>query len=151
MKSETSKNLSRIARGVMRHFAQIGMHSLSEFSPARGLRVDIITLGMSDEIWIVECKSGQSDFKSDKKWQNYLDWCDRYFWAVDGKFPIDILPSDTGVIIADAYDASILREAPLNKLPAARRKKITKSIAISACNRLLTHTCLLYTSPSPRD
>ena len=140
MKLETSKNVSRIARGVMRHFAQIGMHSLSEFSPARGLRVDIITLGMSDEIWIVECKSGQSDFKSDKKWQNYLDWCDRYFWAVDGKFPIDILPSETGVIIADAYDASILREAPLNKLPAARRKKITKSIAISACKSLLTHT-----------
>ena len=140
MKSETSKNLSRIARGVMRHFAQIGMHSLSEFSPARGLRVDIITLGMSDEIWIVECKSGQSDFKSDKKWQNYLDWCDRYFWAVDRKFPIDILPFDTGVIIADAYDASILREAPLKKLSAARRKKITKSIAISACNRLLRHT-----------
>ena len=139
MKSETSKNLSRIARGVMRHFAQIGMHSLSEFSPAKGLRVDIITLGMSDEIWIVECKSGQSDFKSDKKWQNYLDWCDKYFWAVDGKFPIDILPSDTGVIIADAYDASILREAPLNKLPAARRKKITKSIAISACNLSLIH------------
>ena len=140
MKLETSKNLSRIARGVIRHFAQIGMPSLSEFSPTRGLRVDIITLGMSDEIWIVECKSGQSDFKSDKKWQNYLDWCDRYFWAVDGKFPIDILPSDTGVIIADAYDASIFREATLNKLPAARRKKITKSIAISACNRLLRHT-----------
>ena len=140
MNSETSKNLSRIARGVMRHFAQIGMHSLNEFSPARGLRVDIITLGISDEIWIVECKSGQSDFKSDKKWQNYLDWCDRYFWAVDGKFPIDILPSNTGVIIADAYDASIIREAPLKKLSAARRKKITKSIAIIACNRLLTHT-----------
>ena len=140
MKLETSKNLSRIARGVIRHFAQIGMPSLSEFSPTRGLRVDIITLGMSDEIWIVECKSGQSDFKSDKKWQNYLDWCDRYFWAVDRKFPIDILPSDTGVIIADAYDASILREAPLKRLSAARRKKITKSIAIFACNRLLTHT-----------
>ena len=124
----------------MRHFAQIGMHSLSEFSPARGLRVDIITLGMSDEIWIVECKSGQSDFKSDKKWQNYLDWCDRYFWAVEANFPIDILPPDTGVIIADAYDASILREAPLKKLSVARRKKIIKSIAKSACNRLLTHT-----------
>ena len=140
MKSETSKNLSRIARGVMRHFAQIGMHSLSEFSPARGLRVDIITLGMANEIWIVECKSCQSDFKSDKKWQNYLDWCDRYFWAVEANFPIDILPPDTGVIIADAYDASILREAPLKKLSVARRKKIIKSIAKSACNRLLTHT-----------
>ena len=140
MKPETSKNLSRIARGVMRHFAQIGMHSLSEFSPARGLRVDIITLGMSDEIWIVECKSGQSDFKSDKKWQNYLDWCDRYFWAVEANFPIDILPPDTGLIIADAYDASILRDSPLNKLSAARRKKIMNSVARSACNRLLLHT-----------
>ena len=140
MKSETSKNLSRIARGVMRHFAQIGMHSLSEFSPARGLRVDIITLGMSDEIWIVECKSSQSAFKSDKKWQNYLEWCDRYFWAVDANFPIDILPPDTGIIIADAYDASILRDSPLNRLSAARRKKIMNSVARSACNRLLLHT-----------
>ena len=140
MKLETSKNLSKISRGVMRHFAQIGLSSLSEFSPARGLRVDIITLGMANEIWIVECKSCQSDFKSDKKWQNYLDWCDRYFWAVEANFPIDILPPDTGVIIADAYDASILREAPLKKLSVARRKKIIKSIAKSACNRLLTHT-----------
>ena len=55
MKLETSKNLSRIARGVIRHFAQIGMPSLSEFSPTRGLRVDIITLGILDEILIVEC------------------------------------------------------------------------------------------------
>ena len=140
MKLESSKNLSRIARGVMRHFSQIGLSSLSEFSPIRGLRVDIITLGMSDEIWIVECKSGQSDFKSDKKWQNYLDWCDRYFWAVDANFPINILPSDTGIIIADAYDASILRDSPLNKLSAARRKKITQSVARSACNRLLLRT-----------
>ena len=140
MKLETSKNLNRIARGVMRHFSQIGLSSLSEFSPARGLRVDIITLGMANEIWIVECKSCQSDFKSDKKWQNYLDWCDRYFWAVEANFPIDILPPDTGVIIADAYDASILREAPLKKLSVARRKKIIKSIAKSACNRLLLHT-----------
>ena len=140
MKLETSKNLNRIARGVTRHFSQIGLSSLSEFSPARGLRVDIITLGMANEIWIVECKSCQSDFKSDKKWQNYLDWCDRYFWAVEANFPIDILPPDTGLIIADAYDASILREAPLKKLSVARRKKIIKSIAKSACNRLLTHT-----------
>ena len=140
MELETSKNFNTIARGVMRHFSQVGLSSLSEFSPTRGLRVDIITLGMSDEIWIVECKSCQNDFKSDKKWQNYLDWCDRYFWAVDANFPIGILPSDTGVIIADAYDASILRDSPLNKLSAARRKKIMNSVARSACNRLLLHT-----------
>ena len=140
MKFEAPRKLNRITRGVMRHFTQIGLSSLSEFSPTKGLRVDIVAIGLSDEIWIVECKSSQGDFKSDKKWQNYLDWCDRYFWAVDAKFPINILPSDTGLIIADAYDASIFREAPLNKLSAVRRKKITKSIARSACNRLLTHT-----------
>ena len=140
MKLEASKNFSKISRGVMRHFAQIGLSSLSEFSPIRGLRVDIVALGPSDEIWIVECKSGKNDFKSDNKWHNYLDWCDRYFWAVDAEFPIDILPYDTGLIIADPYDASILREAPLNKVSAARRKKLIKSIAKSACNRLLIHT-----------
>ena len=140
MKLEASKNFSKISRGVMRHFAQIGLSSLSEFSPIRGLRVDIVALGPSDEIWIVECKSGKNDFKSDNKWHNYLDWCDRYFWAVAAEFPIDILPSDTGLIIADPYDASILREAPLNKISVARRKKLIKSIAKSACNRLLVHT-----------
>ena len=113
---------------------------MSEFSRAKGLRVDIVAIGLSDEIGIVECKSSQGEFRSDKKRQNYLDWYDRYFWAIDVKFPINILPSDTGLIIADAYDASIFRDAPLNKLSAARRKKITKSIARSACNRLLTHT-----------
>ena len=139
MELKKSKGLNGIARGVMRHFDQIGLSSLSEFSPIKGLRVDIITLGMSNEIWIIECKSGQSDFKSDRKWHNYLDWCDRYFWAVDANFPIDILPINTGIIIADAYDASILREAPLNKLSPARQKKVIKSIAKSACNRLLRH------------
>ena len=139
MELKKSKGFNGIARGVMRHFDQIGLSSLSEFSPIKGLRVDIITLGMSNEIWIIECKSGQSDFKSDRKWHNYLDWCDRYFWAVDANFPIDILPINTGIIIADAYDASILREAPLNKLSPARQKKVIKSIAKSACNRLLTH------------
>ena len=140
MKLEASKNFSKISRGVMRHFAQIGLSSLSEFSPIRGLRVDIVALGPSDEIWIVECKSGKNDFKSDNKWHNYLDWCDRYFWAVGAEFPIDILPYDTGLIIADSYDASILREAPLNKVSVARRKKLIKSIAKSACNRLVVHT-----------
>ena len=139
MELKKSKGLNGIARGVMRHFDQIGLSSLSEFSPIKGLRVDIITLGMSNEIWIIECKSSQSDFKSDRKWHNYLDWCNRYFWAVDANFPIDILPINTGIIIADAYDASILREAPLKKLSPARKKKVIKSIAKSACNRLLTH------------
>ena len=140
MNLKVSKNDTKIARGVMRHFAQMGLPSLSEYSPVRGLRVDVIVLAPSDEIWIVECKSSKIDFKSDKKWQNYLEWCDRYFWAVDSDFPKDILPLDTGLIIADSYDAKILIESPLNKLPAARRKKIVRSMASTACNRLAAYT-----------
>ena len=67
MKFEAPRKLNRITRGVMRHFTQIGLSSLSEFSPTKGLRVDIVAIGLSDEIWIVECKSSQGDFKSDKK------------------------------------------------------------------------------------
>ena len=140
MNLKVSKNDTKIARGVMRHFSQMGLPSLSEYSPIRGLRVDVIVLAPSDEIWIVECKSSKIDFKSDKKWQNYLEWCDRYFWAVDSNFPKDILPFDTGLIIADSYDAKILREAPLNKLTVNRRKKIVRSIASTACNRLASYT-----------
>lgn len=140
MNLKVSKNDIKIARGVMRHFSQMGLPSLSEYSPVRGLRVDVIVLAPSDEIWIVECKSSKIDFKSDKKWQNYLEWCDRYFWAVDSDFPKDILPLDTGLIIADSYDAKILIESPLNKLPAARRKKIVRSMASTACNRLAAYT-----------
>ena len=80
MNLKVSKNDIKIARGVMRHFSQMGLPSLSEYSPVRGLRVDVIVLAPSDEIWIVECKSSKIDFKSDKKWQNYLEWCDRYFY-----------------------------------------------------------------------
>ena len=140
MNLKVSKNDTKIARGVMRHFSQMGLPSLSEYSPVRGFRVDVIVLAPSDEIWIVECKSSKIDFKSDKKWQNYLEWCDRYFWAVDSDFPKDILPFDTGLIIADSYDAKILREAPLNKLSVNRRKKIVRSIASTACNRLASYT-----------
>ena len=140
MNLKVSKNDTKIARGVMRHFSQMGLPSLSEYSPVRGLRVDVIVLAPSDEIWIVECKSSKIDFKSDKKWQNYLEWCDRYFWAVDSDFPKDILPFYTGLIIADSYDAEILREAPLNKLSVNRRKKIVRSMASTACNRLAAYT-----------
>ena len=72
---------------------------------------------------MVECKSCKADYQAVPKWQGYLEWCDRFFWAVDSDFPIKLLPDSTGVILADAYDTEITRMAPLEKLAAARRKK----------------------------
>jgi len=85
---------------------------------------------------VVECKSGRADFTSDAKWTGYLDWCDRYFWAVDAGFPTALLPDDTGLIIADAYDAEIVRMAPETRLAPARRAALTRRIARDAARRL---------------
>ena len=125
-----------LARGAARHLASLGIVSISEFIPARGLRVDLMALGPKGEIWIIECKSCLADFQSDKKWQGYLEWCDRFFWAVDAQFPVDILPGETGLIITDAYGGETVRDAPLSRLSATRRKSVVGKFAQTAAMRL---------------
>ncbi|MBM1815344.1 MmcB family DNA repair protein [Pseudosulfitobacter pseudonitzschiae] len=125
-----------LARGVARHLAALGMVTVEELVPTRGLRVDVMALGPRGEIWVVECKSSRADYMTDSKWQGYLEWCDRFFWAVDADFPTDLLPEGTGLIIADAYDAEVIRMAPEDKLPAARRKVMVQKFATHAARRL---------------
>lgn len=126
----------RLARGVCRHLRALDFVAIEEFVPAPGLRVDVLALGPKGELWVVECKSGRADFQSDRKWQGYLDWCDRFFWAVDQDFPTELLPADTGLILADAYDAEILRMAPETPLAPARRKVMVQKFARHAALRL---------------
>ncbi|WP_418592208.1 MmcB family DNA repair protein [Ponticoccus sp. (in: a-proteobacteria)] len=125
-----------LARGVCRHLLTHGFAVIEEFVPERGLRVDVMALGPKGELWVVECKSSRADFLCDEKWQGYLPYCDRYFWAVDQDFPTDLLPGETGLIIADGYDAEILRMGPEEKLAAARRAKLTRKFAVHAARRL---------------
>ena len=125
-----------LARGTARHLISHGFACLEEMVPCRGLRVDVMALGPKGEIWVVECKSSRADFTSDHKWDGYLEWCDRFFWAVDEAFPTELLPDETGLILADAYDAEIIRMAPEDKLAAPRRKSIVQSFAIQAARRL---------------
>ena len=125
-----------LARGVSRHLRGHGFVSIEEFVPVRGLRVDVVALGPKGEIWVVECKSSRADFQTDSKWQGYLEWCDRYFWAVASAFPTDLLPDDTGLIVADSYDAEIIRMAPEDRLAPARRKKLIQKFAMDAARRL---------------
>ena len=125
-----------LARGVCRHLASHGFACIEEFVPSRGLRVDVAALGPKGELWVIECKSSRADFTSDDKWHGYLEWCDRFFWAVDDAFPADLLPQGTGLLIADGYDAEILRMAPEDKLAAARRKVMVHKFACHAARRL---------------
>ena len=125
-----------LARGVSRHLLGHDFVTLEEVVPTPGLRVDVMALGPKGEIWVVECKSGRADFRTDCKWQGYLDWCDRFFWAVDADFPTDLLPQGTGLILADAYDAEILRMGLETPLAGARRKMMVQKFARHAALRL---------------
>ncbi len=125
-----------LARGVSRHLRSYNFVTIEEFVPTRGLRVDVLALGPKGEIWVIECKSSRADFSSDNKWQGYLDWCDRYFWAVDGDFPTGLLPAETGLIIADAYGGEIIRTGAEAKLAPARRKVLIQKFARHAATRL---------------
>ncbi|WP_419762638.1 MmcB family DNA repair protein [Defluviimonas aestuarii] len=125
-----------LARGVCRHLLHHGFVTVEELVPTSGLRLDVLALGPKGELWIVECKSSRVDFTSDRKWQNYLEWGDRFFWAVDADFPVELLPEGTGLILADAYDAEIVRMGPEEPLAGARRKVMLQKFARHAALRL---------------
>ena len=121
---------------MCRALRQFDFVAVEELVPAPGLRVDVMALGPKGEIWVIECKSSRADYLTDQKWQGYLEWCDRFFWAVDQDFPTDLLPDGTGLIIADAYDAEILRMGPETPLAGARRKVMVQKFARHAASRL---------------
>jgi hypothetical protein len=123
-------------RGAVRLLEAMGHGTLAEFPLKSGRRADILSLGLKGEIWIVEVKSGVPDFRSDHKWQDYLEWCDRFFFAVGPSFPAHILPEDAGLLIADEYDAVLAREPALAPLAGGRRKALTLRFAHLAARRL---------------
>ena len=126
----------RLARGVARALRALDFVTVDELVPAPGLRVDLMALGPKGEVWVIECKSGRADYRTDQKWQGYLEWCDRFFWAVDADFPTGLLPDHTGLILADAYDAEIVRMGPETPLAGARRKVMLQKFARHAASRL---------------
>ncbi|HJZ34615.1 MAG TPA: MmcB family DNA repair protein [Hyphomicrobiaceae bacterium] len=128
---------SAIGRGVARLFKTLGYAPLSEVALASGRRADLIGLSVAGELWLVEIKSCLSDFRLDHKWQSYRPFCDRFFFAVAPDFPHQVLPPDTGLIVADRYGGEILRQAPEHKLPAPRRRAITVRLARAAALSLM--------------
>ncbi|WP_421707404.1 MmcB family DNA repair protein [Algihabitans sp.] len=126
-----------VTRGVARLFDAMGFASLPEVPLANGRRLDLLALGEGGALWAVEIKTSIADFRGDRKWPDYLEFCERLYFAVPLDFPQDILPMEQGLIVADAYDARILRNPGDRKLPAARRKALTLRFARLAAKRLL--------------
>jgi hypothetical protein len=123
-------------RGAIRLLEAMGHGVLTEFPLKSGRRADILSLSGTGEIWIVEVKSGIQDFRSDNKWQGYLAWCDRFFFAAGPDFPIEILPGTTGLLVADSYEAVLVRESAVTPLAGATRKALTLRFAHLAARRL---------------
>ncbi|WP_425410336.1 MmcB family DNA repair protein [Hyphococcus sp.] len=124
-----------LTRGVTRLFLDMGLSPLCEFRLANGRRADVAALDRRGRVTIVEVKSCRADFDVDEKWPDYLEFCDRYYFAVDPNFPRDVLPSAEGLIIADEYGAVISRIAEERPLAAARRKAVTLRFARQAALR----------------
>ena len=133
-------NAKKITRGVIRFFVEQGNACLTEFSFKTGRRADIISLNRKGAIAVVEVKTSATDFRSDEKWHEYLEFCDLFYFAVAIDFYRDILPNDCGLIVGDAYGASIVRKATPRTLNAARRKAVTLRFARASAKRLIRFT-----------
>jgi len=125
-----------LTRGMRRALADRGFATLAEMWLPNGRRADVFAFDEAGCIWIVEIKSGVPDFLADQKWQAYRDYCDAFAFAVTPDFPQDRIPGDCGLFVADAFGAVLVREPPVAKLPAARRKSLLIAAAGLAARRL---------------
>jgi hypothetical protein len=133
---EPGETARRLARGVSRLLTDMGFRSVTEFKLTNRRRADVAGLDKAGRFVIVEIKSSPADYRSDGKWPEYRPHCDFFYFAVGEDFPCDLLPTNEGLIIADAFHGTIVRpavEAPMN---ASRRRAQTRRFALTAAQRL---------------
>ena len=134
---------AQVARGLTRWLHARGHVVLSEVPLPNGRRADLLTLDPRGQVTIVEIKVARADLAGDTKWLDYLDWCDRFFWAVSPDFDLALLdaperqPERCGLLVADRYDGTLIREAALVPLSSARRRSEHMRLARLAAWRLM--------------
>lgn len=134
--SDPAAITAAVTRGVCRWLEDSGFATLREFKLGTGRRADVAGLSAQGLIAMVEVKSTAADYHADDKWLEYVPYCDAFSFAVPPDFPWKILPATCGVVLADAYAATVVRVAPLHRLHAARRRALTLRFAIAAGQRL---------------
>lgn len=125
-----------IARGTTRLLAALDFAVVPELCLPSGRRADLTALAANGTIWIIEIKSSIEDFRADRKWGDYRAHADRVLFAVAPDFPVDVLPEEAGLILADGHGADIVREGMAMALPAPTRKVMMLRFARTAANRL---------------
>jgi hypothetical protein len=131
-----SRAAAAIQRGVRRLYASLGAVSVTELTLVSGRRADVAVLRPDGSIDIVEIKSCLDDFRVDRKWPDYRDFCDRLLFAVNAEFPHGHIPREAGLIVADEYGAAIAREPVCHPLAPARRRAMTLRFARAAAAKL---------------
>jgi hypothetical protein len=131
-----SETAAAVQRGVCRLLRSLGFAALTELPLASGRRVDVMAVGPGGEIWVVEIKSSLADLRADDKWPEYEGFCDRLYFAIPPDMPIEVMPSQTGLMIADRWGAEMVRDTAERLLPAARRKAIMLRFARAAALRI---------------
>jgi hypothetical protein len=134
-----SQAAAELQRGVCRTFRALGHSVLTELPLANGRRADVVGLSAGGDVLIVEIKSCLLDYRTDGKWHDYLDYCDRLYFAVASDFPCEVIPDEAGLILADRYGAELVREPIEERLSAARRKAMMLCFARAAALRLQLH------------
>ena len=131
-----SSAAAAICRGARRLLAGHAHATLTEVGLPNGRRADILALSGKGEITIVEEKSSVADFRTDLKWPEYRDFCDRLLFAVAPDFPAELIPQDVGLIVADRFGGEVIREAPVTPLSGSRRRSLLLRIARLGAGRL---------------
>jgi hypothetical protein len=129
-----------VTRGAARLLAALDYAPLAEVCLPNGRRADLMALGPRGDLVIVEVKSGPQDYLTDRKWGDYLPYCDAFYFAVAPEFPRELLPEQPGLIVADGFGGAVLRDAPSIPLAPARRKALTLAFGRLAAMRVLGAT-----------
>lgn len=124
-----------VTRGAVRAFRGLGYVALAEVTLPNARRADLMAISPRGELFIAEVKSSLEDFRVDRKWRDYLDFCDRFAFAVSPEFPQHVLPQEPGLLVCDGFGGALVREAPLSPLSGSRRKALTIAFARLAALR----------------
>ncbi len=129
-------NTQRITDAIARSYFGQGDGVLREFKLKNRRRVDLVTINDKGWIIIIEIKSSPMDFLSDKKWGEYIDWADQFYFGVAHNFPISILPKEHGIITTDGFDVYQAQPSPIHKLNGSRRNNLICKMAKASMRRI---------------
>ena len=129
-------NTERITDAIARSYYEQGDGVLREFKLRVKRRVDLITINDKGWITIIEIKSSLADFRNDKKWNEYIEWADQFYFGVAHNFPISNLPKEHGIITTDGFDIYEAQPSPVQKLNGSRRNTLVRKLAKASMRRI---------------